>query len=202
MRVAPARDRGECANVDELRQTAGSPSISLRGMNKHLIHAALVLCCATAGTAWSAAGNKALEAPAANKGPITKQQYEAGQKAIEAQLDTDQKACERLKGDAQDVCEAQAKGRHKAEKAKLEARYKPSPDTVEEARLAVADANFEVAKEKCGAMKGTPKSRCMKEAKAAREAARRHARVEKVDSTGGIFGEGGAGKAAAKAPKS
>lgn len=171
-------------------------------MKYQLIRLAVVLCCAGSTGAWAAAGNKALEAPAANKAPLTQQQYEAGKKAIEAQSARDRKACERLKGDAQDVCEAQAEGHGKAEKAKLEARYKPSPDAVEEARLATADANYQVAKEKCEAMKGKAEDRCMKEAKAAREAARRHARVEKVDSTGGIFGEGAAGKAATKSPKS
>jgi hypothetical protein len=47
-----------------------------------------------------------------------------------------------------------------------------------------------VAKAKCDALKGKAEDRCMKEAKAAREAAIRQAKVEKVQETGGPFASG------------
>ena len=56
-------------------------------------------------------------------------------------------------------------------------------------------------KDVCEAQKRRARSNCVKEAKAAREAAIRHARVEKVDSTGGVFG-GAAGERKPPAPKS
>ena len=177
-----------------------------RGCVKYLMHRKLIstvflLCSLGAGSAM-AAGNKALEAPARANVPLTRQAYEAAKVAIEKQRDADKKACRRLKGDAKDVCHAQAEGREKAGKAQLEARWKRTPDAVEEARFATADANYKVAREKCAALKDEAEDRCIDEAKAAREAARRHARVEKVDSTGGIFGEGAAGKPGARVPKS
>jgi len=162
-----------------------------------LISLALVLALGAGG---ALAANKALERPASEKAPLTEARYEAAQAAIDRQFEADRKACERARRSARDVCHAQAKGRQKAEHARLDARYRPSPDTVEAAKFAIADANFEVAKAKCDALKGRAESRCMREAKAARVAARRQARVEKVEATGGIYGEG-AGKAAAK-PKS
>ena len=152
------------------------------------------------GSAWAGAGNKALDVPAGDKGPLTRAAFEAGKKSIERQYDADRKACGRLKGQAKDVCQAQAKGRQESETAKLEARYQPSPDKTLEAKQVTADANFKVAKEKCDALKGAAKDRCIDAAKAAREAAVRQARVEKVDSTGGVFGKGAVDKAAPKPP--
>lgn len=164
-----------------------------------LIGLALVLALGAGG---AQAGNKALELPASAKAPLTKARYEAAKAAIDRRFEADQKTCERLRGNAEDVCHAQAQGRQKAERAKLEARYRPSPEAVEEAKFTIAEANFEVAKEKCDALEGRAARRCMKEARAAREAARRQARVEKVESTGGIYGEDAAGKAAARPPRS
>lgn len=161
-----------------------------------------MLSLAVAGHAGAAAGNKALEVPPQVKAPMTKQAFEAGQDAIERKYRADRKLCERLRGNAKEVCQAQAKGHRKAELALLEARYKRDPDALERARFAAADANYQVAREKCAALKGDAEDRCIDHAKAAREAARRHARVEKVDSTGGIFGEGAADKAPPKGPKS
>ena len=173
----------------------------MKPMQYQLIRIVVAIGIAAAGT-HAFARNKALEVPAAEKAPLTQAAYESAKKAVDVQFDLDKKACDRLRGNAQDVCHAQAKGKQKADLALLEARYKPSPDTIEEAKFATADANYDVDKVKCEARKGKAKSRCIGQAKAAREAARRQARVEKVQSTGGIYGEGGASKAAAKAPKS
>lgn len=160
---------------------------------------AAALCFALSAGVLAGSGNPALGKPTA---PMSKQQYEAEKVRIGAQLKADRKLCAALKGDKREVCDAQAEGREKAEKAQLEARYKPSPDHTLEAKVATAEANYEVARAKCDLLKGKAEKRCEKEAKAAREAAIRQARVEKVDATGGIFGEGAKGKAAAPAGKS
>ncbi len=167
-------------------------------MNRFFISGAAALCFASSAVL-AAPGNPAIGKPVA---PLTQQDYRAAKLRIEAQLEADRKLCASLKGDKREVCDAQAKGREKAEKAKLEARYKPSPDTVAEAKIATAEANYEVARAKCELLKGKAEKRCEKEAKAAREAAVRQARVEKVDATGGIFGEGVKGKAGPVSGKS
>lgn len=166
-----------------------------------LIRILVALGIAVGGTG-AFAKNKALEVPAAEKAPLTKPAYEAAKAAIDRQFDVDRKACERLGGNAKDVCNAQAKGKQKADRALLEARFQPNADNVEAAKFATADANYDVEKAKCGARKGKARSRCVDEAKAGREAARRQARVEKVEMTGGIYGDGSAAKATAKPPKS
>jgi hypothetical protein len=114
--------------------------------------------------------------------PMGEAAYEAARKKIAAQYRVDRRTCDRLRGAAQDVCEKQAKGREKAESAWLEARYRPSPEAVKEAKLATAEAHYDIAMERCEARKGKAQSRCEDDAEAAREAAIRQARVEKVDA--------------------
>jgi hypothetical protein len=167
-------------------------------VNRFFISGAAALCFAF-GASVHAAGNPAIGKPAP---PMGKQQYEAAKARIAAQLKADMKLCAALKGDKREVCDAQAEGREKAEKAQLEARYKPSPENSLEAKVATAEANYDVAKAKCDLLKGKAEKRCEKEAKAAKEAAIRQARVEKVEATGGIFGEGAARKPADAAGKS
>jgi hypothetical protein len=147
-------------------------------MKLKLIGMAAALCLAAAGGA-----------QAEVKGGMSKAAYETALKRIEAQAEADERLCKRAKGHAKALCEAQAEGKEKAGKAKLQARYKPSPEAVQEAKFAVAEANYEVEKVRCEPLKGQRKDRCVAQAKAGREAAERQARVEKVDSTGGIFGK-------------
>lgn len=167
-------------------------------MKKELIGLAVALCLGSAGSAWAANPAVAAVKP---KAPMSKEAYESARDRIEAQAKADQKLCKRTKGDARDLCEAQAGGREKALKARLEAQYKDTPAAIEAAKEETAKANFEVAREKCDALKGDARDKCVDQAKAAREAAVRQARVEKVDSTGGVFGKDTAGKAAARAAK-
>jgi hypothetical protein len=168
-------------------------------MKKHLCAIVALLCMAGAPGAWAALN----KAAAPTHAPLTKEGYEKAKAAIQAQHAADRKACERVKAETKDLCQAQAEGRQKAERAALEARYQRTPEASLEARNVTADANYEVAREKCELMKRKLRKKCLQEAKAAREAALRHARVEKVETTGGIFGKGAATDAkASKVPGS
>ena len=138
---------------------------------------AAMLCLALAG-----------HAAAEVKSGMSEAAYVTAKKRIEAQAKADARACKRARGHARVLCRAQAGGREDAEKAKLEARYRPDPEREQDAKVAVARANYEVAKVRCAPLKGKREDRCLDQAKAAREAAERQARVEKVDRTGGIFG--------------
>ena len=169
-------------------------------MHKQLIQLALVLWLGAATAAGAATANKALMLP--SDAPLTQASFEAAKAGLARQLSADRAACARLSGHAREVCEAQARGRHKAELARLQARHDPGPEQVEAFRFAVAEANYEVALEKCEPLQRKAKSRCRKDARAAREAAERQARVEKVEATGGIFGDRSARKGAAKSPDS
>ena len=151
---------------------------------RKLICLLALACTGLAGPAGAAVANKALVRPASV--PLTKERYEAAKKKIEAQHRADRKACARLQGKRRDVCDAQAEGKEKAALAKLEARWRRTPDAIEEAKVVTAEANYKVAREKCEALKGQAEDRCLGEAKAAREAAIRQARVEKASEVKGV----------------
>ena len=153
---------------------------------------------AGAGSALAApVRNKALDAAA--EPPLTRQRFEAGMKRIEVQYRADREACRRLQGERRALCDAQAKGKERAAKARLEARFEGTPDAILQAKEVTAEANYQVARKKCGTLPRDARDGCMGAAKAAREAALRQARVEHVESTGGIFGrkDGEAGRTAA-----
>lgn len=129
------------------------------------------------------AGVAAAEPPA-----MSKSAYEAAKDHIEAQYKADRKFCGGLKDHLQELCQAQARGKADAAKAELEARYDPSPEATLEARRVIAEANYKVDKVECEAKRDDDaRDRCIDMAKAAREAAVRQAKVEKVQATGGYF---------------
>ena len=69
-----------------------------------------------------------------------------------------------------------SKDAYKAAKDKIEAQYKPSPKADEKVKDAKADADYDVAKEKCEDQKGNAASACKKEAKAAHDSAKAQAK--------------------------
>jgi len=102
---------------------------------------------------------------------MSKVDYKAGKDKIAAMYKTDKAACSSLSGNASDVCKAEAKGKEKVAAAELEASYQPTSKHRYQARVAKADADYDVAKEKCDDLSGNTKDVCVKEAKAAQTAA-------------------------------
>ena len=105
-------------------------------------------------------------------------------KTAESQYKTDKQACDSLSGNAKDVCVEEAKGKEKVAKADAKAAYEGTPKARESARVARADAMYEVAKEKCDDLAGNGKDVCVKEAKAAHVKATADAKVDRVASEG------------------
>lgn len=104
----------------------------------------------------------------------------AGQR-IAAQAKADRKACDRLQGNAKDICQAEASGREKVARAELEARSEPTPETEQALKEARADADYAVARQRCDDARGKKATKaCIARAKAVHEAAVRQAKVEKV----------------------
>src|SRR5262249_42011450 len=87
--------------------------------------------------------------------------------SAEAQYKTDKAACDGMSGNAKDICVQEAKGNEKVAKADADAAYEGTPKAREAARVARADAAYNVAKEKCDDLSGNQKDVCVKEAKAA-----------------------------------
>ena len=89
--------------------------------------------------------------------------------------------CDSMSGNQKDVCIAQAKAAEKRAVAEAEAQYKNTDKARADARIAAAEADYDVAKAKCDARTGNDKDVCMKEAKAAEVKAKADAKAsEKV----------------------
>ena len=113
---------------------------------------------------------------------MTKEEYNAGKDRIGADYKAAKAQCDTLQGNAKDVCMKEAKGREKVAKAELEAQYKPSDKATYNVNEARADADYEVAKEKCDDQKGDAKDICVKDAKAAHVAAKENAKVQRAQA--------------------
>jgi len=111
---------------------------------------------------------------------MSKEARDQAIKNAEAQYKTDKAACDALKGNAKDICTEEAKGKEKVAKAEAKAAYENTPKARENARLARADATYEVAKEKCDDLAGNAKDVCVKEAKATYVKAKADAKVDRV----------------------
>ncbi|MGE5738458.1 MAG: hypothetical protein ACM34F_06170 [Betaproteobacteria bacterium] len=131
---------------------------------------------AAAGIAFAGAAN------AADTKTMSRDAYKADKDKIESQYKADKDQCKSMSGNAKDVCQAEAKGKEKVAKAELEANYKNTDKARNEARVAKADADYDVAKEKCDDLKGNDKDVCVKQAKATHTKAKADAKVAKVDS--------------------
>jgi len=109
---------------------------------------------------------------------MAKDDYKAGKEQIAGQYKAEKATCNSFSGNAKDVCVAEAKGREKVAKADLEASYKPSANSRYKARVAVAEAAYSVAKERCDDKGGTAKDVCVKEAKAVKTTAKADAKAQ------------------------
>ena len=98
---------------------------------------------------------------------MSKEEYKAADKRIAAEYKIDKAACGSLTKNAKDICKAEATGKEKVAEADIKARYKPSKKATYNASVARAEADYDVAKEKCNDKSGNDKDVCVKEAKAA-----------------------------------
>ena len=130
---------------------------------------------AAAGIAFAGAAN------AADK-TMSRDAYKAEKDKIEAQYKADKDQCKSMSGNQKDVCQAEAKGKEKVAKAELEANYKNTDKARYDARVAKADADYDVAKEKCDDLSGNQKDVCVKQAKAAHTKAKGDAKVARADT--------------------
>ena len=109
---------------------------------------------------------------------MSKDQYSAQKDKISADYKVAKAACDPMSGNARDICKAEAKGREDVAKADLEAAYEPSDKATYKARIAKADADYEVANEKCDDLKGNDKTVCVKAAKDAKVHATANAKTQ------------------------
>ncbi len=109
-------------------------------------------------------------------------EYSAAKDRITADYKVNKQKCDALKANAKDICMKEAKGHEKVAKAELEAQYKPSEKAQYNARVAKADADYDVAKERCDDQTGNAKDVCKKDAKAAHVSAVENAKVARAQA--------------------
>jgi hypothetical protein len=112
--------------------------------------------------------------------PMSKDNYAMAKKNADAQYKIDKDACASLSGNANDICVAEAKGKDNVAKADAEAAYENTPKAREHARIAHAQANYDVAIEKCDDLAGNRKDVCVKESKAEFVKGKANAKVDRV----------------------
>lgn len=99
---------------------------------------------------------------------LSRADYRAHQRQIEADYRADQAGCQRRSGQDRDLCLVQAQGRFKVAMAELD--YNSSGKEVDAARLALAkrDSDRAVARQRCDAAPSRPeRERCLAQADAA-----------------------------------
>ena len=97
---------------------------------------------------------------------------------IAEQFSADKADCRDLKGNARDICMAKAKGTNSVLKAELDVRRNDTPKARYNLRIARAEAEYNVANEKCDDLAGHLKNVCVKDAKAALTAAKVDAKAD------------------------
>ena len=131
-----------------------------------------------AGLALAGCASQSQTTGAKSTAPISKDAYDRAVSSAEAQYKVDKDACASRSGNAKDICLAEATGKEKVAKADAEAAYKNTPKAHEDARIARAEASYNVAKEKCDELSGNAKDVCVKEANARMVRSKADAKVD------------------------
>ncbi len=134
----------------------------------------------SAGLAFAGTAAAQMYAPKAGSTTMSKEGYAAAKKDADAQYKIDSDGCSSLSGNTKDICVAGAKGKENVAKADAEAAYENTPKARENARIVHAQANYDVAIQKCDDLAGNPKDVCVTEAKAALVKGKADAKVDRV----------------------
>jgi hypothetical protein len=133
-----------------------------------------------AGLGFAGSGAAQMNAPKAPATPMSKDTYAMATANADTQYKIDKDACSPLSKNAKDICIAQAKGKDNMAKADAKAAFENTPKAREAARVAHAQANYDVAREKCDDLTGNGKDVCVKEAKAELVKGKANAKVDRV----------------------
>ena len=110
---------------------------------------------------------------------IAKAEYNATTEKASADYKIAREKCNALAGNSKTVCVAEAQATQTRTKEEAEAHYKNTTGSVARARKDIADADYEVAKAKCGTKTGNAKDVCITEAKSAKVATVENAVADK-----------------------
>ena len=134
----------------------------------------------TAGLGFAVPGAAQTYPPKTAPSTMSKDSYAMAKTNADAQYKIDKDACSSRSGNAKDICIAEAKGKDNIAKAEAETAYENTPKNRENARVAHAQAAYDVTLEKCDDLAGNRKDVCVKEAKAVLVAGKADAKVDRV----------------------
>jgi hypothetical protein len=140
----------------------------------------MIALIAAAGLSVAGASGAQMLAPKTTATPMSKDTLAMAKASADTQYKLDKDACASLNGNARDICVAQAKGKDNVAKADAEAAYENTPKARQSARVAHAQANYDVSIEKCDDLAGNRKDVCVKEAKAELVKGKADAKVDRV----------------------
>jgi hypothetical protein len=100
---------------------------------------------------------------------------------IEADYRVARERCENAAGHSPNVCVAEARAQRRIAQTELAARTSATPKSRYDARVARAEAEFEVAKERCGERPGPQREACINDARAAEARAKDEARLARQE---------------------
>jgi hypothetical protein len=107
----------------------------------------------------------------------------SAEKKIGEQHRADMDKCKPLKSNAKDICKAEADGRKKVAEAEMKVQQRNTPKNQYELYVAKAEAQYDVAKQRCDDQIADAKNACQKTAKAARD--RAMAEADKLSQAAG-----------------
>jgi hypothetical protein len=108
----------------------------------------------TVGLGIAGPGAAQMYAPKTTSTPMSKDSYTMAKTNADAQYKIDTDAYSSLSGNAKDICVAEAKAKDNVAKAEAETAYENTPKARENVRVAHAQANYNVAIEKCDDLAG------------------------------------------------
>ena len=113
---------------------------------------------------------------------MSKTDYKAAKDQINATYKSDKAACDKMEGNAKDVCGKEAKAKEKVAMAELDFKKSGKDSDRIKASKVKAEQDYAVAKEKCEDKSVADKGACKKEAKAAEDKAMADIKAEKAET--------------------
>jgi len=97
--------------------------------------------------------------------PAERQAYKAALARAASDYQAARAPCGKLAGTAKSVCYEEARAARVRDESLAAAKYRNSPRARADAEIAIAKADYAVAKKKCGASAGSERTSCLKSAR-------------------------------------
>jgi hypothetical protein len=117
---------------------------------------------------------------------------------IDAEFEAARERCNDLAGQSRDVCVAEARADRRIRKAEVAARGQGTIKAWYDARIARAEAEFDVEKERCGVKAGADREVCVADARVREARVKEEARAARRDAEARETAPGAQGAGAAK----